>query len=366
MLATAARPALGQHAATNLWKAQIGLYSDSSPALGTNGVIYVATWDGRLIAVNPDGGLRWSLRIGREMKSSPAVAADGTIYVGCRDRRFYAVDAEGRKKWRFQTGAWVDASPALGTDGTVYFGSWDKKFYALTPAGAKKWEFVTGGPVVSSAAIDAKGVIYFGSHDRKLYALNPDGTKRWEFATGGEITSSPAIGGDGVIYITSVDGNLHAINPDGTERWVLRTGGISEASPALGADGTIYLGVNTNYCSITSQGQFITKRTTWQLTATEVVETTPAVSANGIVIFTSFDGAALAMNAKDLWDWKWSFWMDGPAGGSSPAIGPDGTVYVAGYYGFLYAIKNSAPLAPSPWPMFRADPQHTGRVRVPR
>ena len=48
---------------------------------------------------------------------------------------------------------------------------------------------------------------------------------------------------------------------------------------------------------------------------------------------------------------------------SSPAIGPDGTVYVGSMDKKLYAIKtNSKGLAKSPWPMSGQNAQHTGRA----
>ena len=48
---------------------------------------------------------------------------------------------------------------------------------------------------------------------------------------------------------------------------------------------------------------------------------------------------------------------------SSPAIGPDGTVYVGSWDKKLYAIKtDSKGLAKSPWPMRGQNAQHTGRA----
>ena len=249
-------PARGEpYALTNEWSVDLRSDSDSAPAVGTDGTIYVGTWKGQLWALNPDGSRKWVFQARNEIKSAPAVGLDGTVYFGCRDRKFYAVRADGKKRWEFQTGGWVDSSPALATDGTVYFGSWDKSFYALNADGTKRWQFTTPGEIVSSPAIGADGTIYFGSHDRKFYALAPDGRKKWEFATGGPIISSPALNKDQCLYFTSVDGCLYALNLDGSLRWRLRTGGITESSPVIGLDGTIYVGVLQHLWAIHPDGK---------------------------------------------------------------------------------------------------------------
>jgi hypothetical protein len=50
--------------------------------------------------------------------------------------------------------------------------------------------------------------------------------------------------------------------------------------------------------------------------------------------------------------------------GASPAIGSNGTIYITEgkFLNALIATTNSPPLAKSSWPMFRANPRHTGRV----
>ncbi len=349
--------------ATNLWKAFIGGGGRSSPALGHDGVIYVGAWPGNLLAINPDGTRRWAFKTGFEMASSPAVGADETIYIGCRDRNLYAVDQHGRRKWSFKTGGWVDASPAIGMDGTIYFGSWDKHFYAINPNGSKKWSFRTGGPIVSSAAIDMAGVICFGSHDKKFYALNPDGSKRWEYPTGGAIISSPAINADGVVYFTSVDGKLHALNRDGSRRWELHTGGVAGSSPVLGLDGTIFVSVNTNHCAVSAEGKLKWQRKFWNPIPRESGDTAGAVLANGLVAFTGGDGLVMTVPSESGdRHWNWNYWLFAPCR-SSVVVNAQGIMYAAPVGLELHAIVNSVPLADSPWPMFRADPQHTGRVR---
>ncbi|MSU57789.1 MAG: cell surface protein [Pedosphaera sp.] len=345
---------------TNYWTVSAGVYSESGPALDANGVIYVSTWDGCLYAINPDRTTKWEFHVTTDLKSSPAIAADGTIYVGCRDRKFYAITPDGKKKWEFKTGGWVDSSAGIATDGTIYFGSWDNKFYALNPNGSVRWTFTTSGEVESSPAIGTDGTIYFGSHDKKFYALNPDGSKRWQFATGGQIISSPAIGADGALYFTSVDGKLYALNPDGTRRWSLLTGGITESSPVLGTNGTIYVGVNSNYCAISSDGKKLWSHRLWQYFPNDFMRGTAAVGADGFTYCAAEDHRFWKV-APDG-QWKWLVWLDGSCK-SSPVFGADGTAYLVNYNGQLFGIRNVTTLADTPWPMFRADAQHTGRVR---
>src|ERR1035437_3861249 len=122
--------ACGANIFTNEWTLDLRSYSDSAPAVGPDGTIYLGTWAGKLWAVNPDGSRKWVFQAQNEIKSAPAVGSDGTVCFGSRDRKFYAVGADGKKHWEFQTGAWVDSSPALAHDGKVYFGSWDKNLYA--------------------------------------------------------------------------------------------------------------------------------------------------------------------------------------------------------------------------------------------
>ena len=66
------------------------------------------------------------------MDSSPAIGSDGTVYVGSYDKKLYAINGKsGVKLWEFNTGNQVNSSPAIGSDGTVYVGSFDKKLYAI-------------------------------------------------------------------------------------------------------------------------------------------------------------------------------------------------------------------------------------------
>ena len=74
----------------------------------------------------------WEFKTGDAVNSSPAIGSDGTVYVGSMDHKLYALSGKsGVKLWEFKTGDAVYSSPAIGSDGTVYVGSYDDKLYAI-------------------------------------------------------------------------------------------------------------------------------------------------------------------------------------------------------------------------------------------
>ena len=78
------------------------------------------------------GTALWEFATGGRVYSSPAIGTDGTVYVGSADKKLYAINGKsGVKLWEFETEGYVYSSPAIGSDGTVYVGSEDNKLYAI-------------------------------------------------------------------------------------------------------------------------------------------------------------------------------------------------------------------------------------------
>jgi len=344
------------NALTEVWHVRLDSgTSASSPAVAPDGTIYQGTFGGQMLAVSPEGKVQWKFRTNHEIKSSPAVGADGTLYFGCRDRKCYALTPVGKLKWAFATGAWVDSSPAIATDGTLYFGSWDKSFYALTPDGQLKWKFATSNLITASPAIAADGTIYFGSHDKNFYALAPDGKLKWNILTGAEIDASPTIAADGTVYFGSTDGNLYALHPDGTERWRLHTGSYLPSLPVLDAAGNLYLSAYNNYLAVTSDGKI-----RWEHRAEVPLDLAELVTTGRI--YCSMPWLHIGSSDRDgNSDMGLQLHCNLPA---APNISTAGIIYACDGEQ-LYALQpgKTAVLEKSPWPMWRANPQHTGRVQ---
>ena len=365
--------AIGAEVRTPKWTYTTGAPVLSSPALSAGGVLYVGSYDEKLHAVNAaDGSFHWSFSVkptrinqAAYIYSSPAIGADGTIYVGTEERNFlspassggtlYAINPNGSEKWKYPVPAAIYSDPAIAADGTIYFGCYDTNLYALNPNGTLKWKYPAGGTIFSDPVVGSDGTIYFGCDDGHLYAVNPNGSFKWKFATGGVVTVSPSIGADGTIYAGATTMKLFAINPDGSEKWQFLTGGGIHSSAAIAGDGTIYFGSNDgNLYAINSAGE-----EKWRFPAGSPVKSSPALAADGMIYVGDNNGNFIAVNSSGelVWTFTSADYILG-----SPVIGPDGTVFVSSADNSLYALSGSAPLANSPWPMFRHDPLHTARM----
>jgi outer membrane protein assembly factor BamB len=321
----------GSEENTVRWIFPTGERITSSPAIGSDGTIYVGSYDSYLYAINPDGTLKWKFKAEQIIDSSPAIGADGTIYFGSWDQSLYAVRPDGKGIWKVQTHGRISSSPAIGQDGTIYFGSDDGFLYALTPKGALKWSFKTGERIFSTPAVAGDGMVYIGSFDNNTYAINPDGTLKWKFPAAAFIFSSPTVGPDGTVYVGSYDSYLYAINPDGTLKWKFAAGGIVQTTPTIGKDGTIYTGsFDRKLHAINPDG---TEK--WGFSTDDLVVSSPVIDADGTLYFGSVDNNTYAVNPDGTEKWRFA---TNARIFSSPAIDPDGTVYVGSVDGSLYAI----------------------------
>ncbi|MCK4364511.1 MAG: PQQ-binding-like beta-propeller repeat protein [Thermoplasmatales archaeon] len=301
----------------------------SSPAIGSEGTIYIGSW--KFYAVYPNGTLKWECD-GDLESSCPAIDENGTIYIGTYGA-LRAINPDGTTKWTYGASD-IKSSPAIGDDGTIYFGSGGGypptgNILALNPDGSLKWSYPTNHVIHSSPAIGIDGTIYCGSHDEYVYALYPNnGTLKWKFKTGSWVHGSPTIADDGTIYIGSDDGYLYALYPNnGTMKWKCNVGCI-RASPALDEDGTLYVGVwEKVFYAIYPNG---TIKWSFNTGGGKIWGSSAALSADDTLYFGTCDlewsGGVEIIALYTDGTVKWRKGLDTVF--SSPAIGSDGTVYI--------------------------------------
>lgn len=235
-------------------------------------------------------------------------------------------------QWQYYTtGGWYISSPTIGPDGTVYFGP--NGILAIHNDGSLNWDYSPGYWFFHST-ISQDGTVYCGSSDGKLYAFKSDGTIKWFFQTYGVVSSAPVIGSDGTIYFGSYDNKLYAIRDEGDNarlKWTFTTNGPISASPAIAHDSTIYVWPSDEWqkekydnklYALYDNGDHATFK--WSREIGYSFGASPAVGPDGTIYLGAEDGNLYALNPDN--SPKWSYFTNGNIF-SSPAIGTDGTVY---------------------------------------
>ena len=164
--------------------------------------------------------------------------------------------------------------------------------------GCIKWKFETDWPVTASVALGHNNRVYVPCEDGRLYVLNNSGELIWSYDVNSPLIGSPAPGYYGVVYVGADDGRIYAIDNKGELLWTYQTEGFIYSSPVVSPDGKIYV-----------------------------------CSTDGTIY-------SLATDGSELWQFKTAdFGRLGSAVFATPAIGQDGTVYIAGLYDpNLYAL----------------------------
>ncbi len=351
--------------ATQLWSYAATGKIAGSPAIGADGTVYFAYDAPTLCAVTNGGSNKWTFPIQGGIHgasySPPSVATDGTIFIS--GGNLYAVNTDGSQKWVYSAGSEA-GSPAVGFGNEIYIHGFHLLF-SVSITGSFIWSNRIGGSYIfGSPVVTPGGTIYAPSLETaSLYAINHDGTEKWQANMGYSSVNSPAIAGDGTIYVTGT--GLYAFSSYGTNLWINATNSFENSSPAIGKDGTIYVatfGAGTLY-AFTPAGTVKWRTVLAPNNSTNApIAATPAIDTAGNLYYPVFNTLyALSSTGSVIWTFSPS---NGANTYTSPAIGPDGTIYVT-FGNTLYAIYNTNKLADAPWPMYRQNARHTGKVEKP-
>ena len=308
------------------WSANTsGAFGQSSPAISSDGTVYVGSSLGFISFNGSTGAINWVFSSTSSFSSSPAISVNGNIFVGSDDGNLYSISSNGSFVWNFTIGSPVSSSPTI-YENTIYVGADNNTLYAITQTGALKWSCLLSatGNIYSSASVGSDGTIYVTSTDSNLYAVRPNGTLKWSFATSGQITSSPSIGSNGTIYVTSTDKNLYAVSPGGTLKWTYPTNATINCTPAIDSNGNIYFGAsNGNLYSVSPTGNL-----NWVYNTSAVaIISSLAIGLDNTIYFGSYDSNANIYAVGKNGNLKWVYPTNG-AFYSAPAIGSDGTIYI--------------------------------------
>jgi outer membrane protein assembly factor BamB len=284
--------------------------------------------------------------------NSPVLAENGTVYELGGDGYFFALDrASGKQLWKVKTGVpWIAANegtPTVTKDGSIFL--------------------MTAGESKSTS---------------QFYKISKSGTILWQNTpdgTGDGFDSSPALGDDGTLYLAD-DDSPSIVAHDQRGVTLSRVAidpptDIETQSGALAPDNIGYWSANGNLFALTTSKQlwsYTDPKAASQAYGFHNIKSAPSVTGDGKVIFTfvfetTVKGvveqstritAFAAGRAKKLL-WSATLGPTRPQAGlspgaglppddadsmhyrsgiTSPAIGPDGTIYV-GHADGLFALN---------------------------
>jgi outer membrane protein assembly factor BamB len=349
-------------AATLAWQFNATNTISTAVALSQDETIYFGTQNGRLHAINAEGQWRWTVPVGYYLRNTPAVGSDGTVYVAHTD--LLALSKEGTVLWRSTVPTSDFFAPAIGPDGTVYCGR-SGSLLAFGAGGTNLWSFATGGTITAAPAIGSAGTVYVASTDGNLYAIAPNGALQWKAMIASELKAGPSLGPDGTVYLGAPDKAFYAFASDSTLKWRLPMASSVDGTASIAGDGTLFVGTqNTNYgrkelpavfplYAVSPSGA---KR--WE-SATGSLAIGIACADNN-TLFLPDGGNLICLNPDS--STRWNF-VTPTNNVGIPTIGQNGRIYCSAGTR-LYALNAGVAPALSSWPSYRADAQLTGRVQL--
>ncbi len=252
-----------------------------------------------------DVRLDWKITTGRG--AVPVLGASGLVYVP-GDEAFHAVDAEtGVERWSVPTGA-VTGPGVLGADRTLFFAVADGTVRAVSSeTGAARWTYASGDLEEPRALVHgANGLIYFRENGSdSVTAVNTrDGTLAWT-ALRGLVSGGPTLGTDGAVIVTGTS-DVSALDPGtGAVVWnvgTFSTNGVGFTDPVATRDGAVYV---TSHRGQLSRLDGRTGAVRWQRTVSPGDQNaSPAIGPDGTVYLGTTGNEVLAIHPDDgrtLW-----------------------------------------------------------------
>lgn len=375
-----------------------------SPALSADGKTVYAiadqsadnAYDVQLKAYDvASGSVKWSFNVNdalatensgggvRLIYASPAVGTNGDIYVVARDLKnsgaarksfLFAVSSDGSLHWAYAFG--MDANfnyvtPAIDAEGNIYIGHTtnDPKLTVLKQDGTLIKQITSPAGITAGLSVSKNGEVYFCAGNT-LYGYDvSSGTQKLSYSYSG-LNSAIAIGSDGTIYTvgnTSAGGAVTATNADDTEKWqVPLPSTVSYGGVVIGEDGTLYATGGSAISGQESGGIIAIDKDgnkKWHFaTAESVTNCVPMVDNRGYIHFVTDDAVYYIVKPDGT---SYASLKVGEKSNSSPVMNANGNVLLsveteAGVSAVLNLSTGASSAANSAWPMKGQNWQRTG------
>lgn len=187
-----------------------------STPLVLDGLIVIASEDGALHGLAPDGRLLWRYDSGAPLRAAPVALADGLVAVN-RDGRVVALSRDGALRWQHDLGEECFYAAPLVADDAVLVATAAGTLWKLDAAsGEPLWRVAVGSPLFATPlAVD--GVVLFGDNCGRLNLFDLLSGARLGSFSAGDAIQSPLLQLGRQLIFGSRDGKVHALEPTSGE-----------------------------------------------------------------------------------------------------------------------------------------------------
>jgi outer membrane protein assembly factor BamB len=118
---------------------------EGNPAVDSEGNVYVASLDGEVYAVHPDGTILWQQTLEPAPNFSPSISPDGILYIPDSEAGLTALSLDGTMLWRYaqpEEGFRAVSQVTIGKNGLLYYTvsrGTSGQVQALTSDGRSAW-----------------------------------------------------------------------------------------------------------------------------------------------------------------------------------------------------------------------------------
>lgn len=231
--------------------------------------------------------------------------------------------------------------PILLPDGTIVFNTADSandQIVALNQDGTLRWHLDDSNlsPWLAADVNDQIYTIrgYYAGPTTTLRSVDFDGNHLWlvNLPETEPRQNGPAVGLDGNVYAANDFSPLTAVTPAGTTAWTSTVDTGYYVNPAIATDGTIIMG-GKQLTALNPDGSIFWQHPARTAAGKNPKYLSPAIADDGTIYAGQIAYTNLvALNPDGTERWA------RPDLEGTPAVGPDGTVYVIPESGILYAL----------------------------
>jgi hypothetical protein len=207
------------------WGYNVGGAVYASSAINNDNILYVINENGRLFSfdlstLNPDAIVpRAIYELGEDVHASPALDTEGSLYIATLSGSLKKLQDNGAsftEIWTESLSAPMYASPVISSAGNVLIGTQGGQLHFLDTEGNQLWITDLGSAVLSTAALaefdQPEDRAYVGSDGGVLFAISLlDGAVIWGYNAGSAV-NCPILFHAGRIYFGNMNGDVVAVD----------------------------------------------------------------------------------------------------------------------------------------------------------